>query len=88
LSIHDEPSQLTTGEDKMKKPSSRYVKCERRGQSLVEYALVLALVSVVCTAVLSNTGNQVTVLFNTVATAVNSADGASTPPAETPSTRE
>jgi Flp pilus assembly pilin Flp len=57
----------------MKKSTNRFMKCERRGQSLIEYALVLALVSVICTGILSRTGSQLTTLFTTVSTKVNSA---------------
>lgn len=40
---------------------------KRKGQSLVEYALILALVSTVCFFALSNLGQQVKSLLNRVA---------------------
>jgi pilus assembly protein Flp/PilA len=50
-------------------------KCLRRedGQALVEYALILGLVSVVAIALLSATGASVTTLFQAVTSALNSA---------------
>ena len=38
----------------------------RRGQTLVEYALILAFIAVVAIAVLMATGSNVTSTFNTV----------------------
>jgi Flp pilus assembly pilin Flp len=50
-------------------------KCLRRedGQALVEYALILGLVSVIAIALLSATGASVTSLLQAVTSALNSA---------------
>jgi pilus assembly protein Flp/PilA len=50
-------------------------KCLRRedGQALVEYALILGLVSVVAIALLSAMGTSITSLFQAVTSALNSA---------------
>jgi Flp pilus assembly pilin Flp len=43
------------------------------GQALVEYALIIGLVSVIAIALLSATGNSVTSLLQAVTSALNSA---------------
>jgi Flp pilus assembly pilin Flp len=43
------------------------------GQALVEYALILGLISVIAIALLSATGNSVTSLLQAVTSALNSA---------------
>ncbi len=47
----------------------------RRGQSLVEYALVISFISVLSVAVLSVLGPQIRGLFSMILTAVSAAYG-------------
>lgn len=43
---------------------------KRKGQSMVEYAIILVLVACVCIGVLAVTGNQVTATFQDIEEAV------------------
>ncbi len=45
----------------------------RRGQTLVEYALILALISVVAVGILLNLGKQVGAVYSTITSVVSSA---------------
>ena len=45
----------------------------RRGQTLVEYALILAIISVVAIGVLISMGSQVKTIYSTIGSVVNSA---------------
>ena len=45
----------------------------RRGQTLVEYALILAFISVVAISVLINLGAQVKVMYSKIDSGLNSA---------------
>jgi Flp pilus assembly pilin Flp len=45
----------------------------RRGQTLVEYALVLALISVVAVGIMINLGKQVSGVYSTIDSVVASA---------------
>ena len=47
--------------------------CRENGQALVEYALILGLVSVVAVAMLTATGGAVTTLLQRVTSALSSA---------------
>ena len=44
---------------------------EERGASLVEYALLVALIAVVCIAAITLLGNNASSKFNSVATSIN-----------------
>jgi len=61
---------------------------KRKGQALVEYALILALVSTFCFIALSNLGHQVKLTITRVAEALQHANGYYSqqvdPPAPTP----
>lgn len=62
----------------MKPPASFFCRhylrrAGRRGQTLVEYALILAFIAVVAIAVLMATGSRVTSVFNTVNTQLGTA---------------
>lgn len=48
-----------------------FIKSNRKGQSLVEYGLILALVAVVSIAVLSGLSNKVGAVFNKIANALS-----------------
>ena len=51
----------------MRKPSAGYLRRKRtRGQTLVEYALILAFISVVAISVLIRLGNVVKSVFTTI----------------------
>ncbi len=52
----------------------RSVKC--RGQTLVEYALILAIISLVIVGVIVNLGQQVKTIFSGINSQVSSAPGA------------
>jgi Flp pilus assembly pilin Flp len=41
-------------------------KATRKGQSMVEYAIILVLVACVCIAVIATTGNQVVLTFQDI----------------------
>jgi Flp pilus assembly pilin Flp len=45
----------------------------RRGQTLVEYALILALIVVVCIGVLTALGNRVIYVFSTITSLLDTA---------------
>jgi Flp pilus assembly pilin Flp len=47
----------------------------RRGQTLIEYALILAFLSVVVISVLSSLGSQVRTTFSRITTSLSSAAG-------------
>ncbi len=47
--------------------------CLRRGQTLVEYSLVLAIITVVMIAVMSLLGNRIVVVFSAVANLLDTA---------------
>ncbi len=57
------------------KSVTRFVKDEK-GQGLVEYALILVLVSITCIAVLKILGSDLVNVFNAVAGNLNSVSGA------------
>ena len=44
---------------------------EERGASLVEYALLVALIAVVCIAAVTLLGNNASAKFNSVASSIN-----------------
>lgn len=44
---------------------------DERGASLVEYALLVALIAVVCIAAITLLGNNASTKFNTVANSIN-----------------
>jgi Flp pilus assembly pilin Flp len=51
----------------MRKPSSQYLRRKRsRGQTLVEYALILAFISVVAMSVLIRLGETIKSVFTTI----------------------
>ena len=54
---------------------------QRKGQSMVEFALILVLIAVVCITVISVTGNQLALTFQDIQEAVAYPDdpGASSP---------
>jgi pilus assembly protein Flp/PilA len=58
----------------MKKLLNLMKKAKKQGQSLVEYGLILALVSVVAIAVLQTMGNQIKTTVNTLTTRLNQAN--------------
>jgi Flp pilus assembly pilin Flp len=49
------------------------IQAARRGQTLVEYALVLALISVVAVGIMINLGKQVSGVYSTIDSVVASA---------------
>jgi pilus assembly protein Flp/PilA len=49
---------------------------EDEGQDLIEYALLTALIALVCVAALTTAGQQVNVIFNSIATKLTTAAGA------------
>ncbi len=56
----------------MKNLFNRFVK-EEDGQDLIEYALLAGLISLVCIAAITLTGESVDLLFTNVSTAVEDA---------------
>jgi len=64
---------MTNSEVKSKRKKSR-------GQSLVEYGLILALVSVVAITVLQTMGNQIKTTVDSVTTRLNQANQAAQAP--------
>jgi len=54
------------------KKLARYM-TQRRGQTLVEYALILAIISVVAIGVMISMGNQVKGVYSTITSVVASA---------------
>jgi Flp pilus assembly pilin Flp len=52
----------------------RLIKC--RGQTLVEYALIISIISIVVVGVIVNLGQQVKTIFSTINSQVSSAPGA------------
>jgi Flp pilus assembly pilin Flp len=59
---------------KMQKLKAVLKKCKKQGQSLVEYGLILALVSVVAIAVLQTMGRQIKTTINTLTNRLNQAN--------------
>jgi Flp pilus assembly pilin Flp len=57
----------------MKKVGFRFSARLRRGQTLVEYALILAIISVVAIGVLISMGQQVHAIYSTIGSVVSSA---------------
>ena len=57
----------------MKKP--REIRRRRRGQTLVEYALILAFIALVAISVLSSLGQQIKGVFTTVTSKMATAIG-------------
>ncbi|TMD68133.1 MAG: Flp family type IVb pilin [Chloroflexi bacterium] len=47
---------------------------QRKGQSMVEFALILVLIAVVCITVITVTGNQLALTFTDIQEAVTSPD--------------
>jgi pilus assembly protein Flp/PilA len=48
---------------------------EDEGQDLIEYALLVALISLICVAALTTAGQQINVIFNSIATKLTTAAG-------------
>jgi len=53
--------------------TSRGRSSSRRGQTLVEYALILAVISIVAVGVMINLGKQITGVYSTITSVVASA---------------
>jgi Flp pilus assembly pilin Flp len=49
----------------------------RRGQTLVEYALILAVIVIVCVGVLTALGNKVIYVFSTITSLLDTAQAGS-----------
>jgi Flp pilus assembly pilin Flp len=52
---------------------SSYRKRHRKGQTLVEYALILAFISVVAISVLINLGKEINRIFSTITSQISTA---------------
>ena len=48
-------------------------KCGRKGQTLVEYALILAVLTIVMVAVMSLLGNRIVVVFSAITNLLDTA---------------
>jgi len=55
---------------------ARFVR-EEEGQDLIEYALLAALIAVVCYVLIAGTGQQVSQIYGKIQTQVSSANAAS-----------
>lgn len=56
---------------------SRLDRQSRRGQTLVEYALILAVIVIVCVGVLTALGNKVIYVFSTITSLLDTAQAGS-----------
>jgi pilus assembly protein Flp/PilA len=51
----------------------------KSGQDLLEYALLVALIALVCVAVITSTGTNVQAIFQSISTALQTAGAPATP---------
>ena len=51
----------------------------KSGQDLLEYALLVALIALVCVAVITTTGTNVQAIFQSISTALQTAGAPATP---------